>query len=101
MIDCSSFRNNKEKLRKIQEANIKKKEETKQKLKEKSLEGMRRKQAMTSYAENEDDENDKEDDDAEWYKKEVGQEPEKGIQFSSPPFHIYRFDPLKRIILVK
>jgi len=72
-------KNNKEKLRKIQEANIKKKEETKQKLKEKSLEGMRRKQAMTSYAENEDDENDKEDDDAEWYKKEVGQEPEKDL----------------------
>jgi len=72
--------NSKEKLRKIQEANIKKKEEAKQKLKEKSLEGMRRKQALAPFSQNDEDgENDKEDDDAEWYRKEVGQEPEKDL----------------------
>merc|ERR1712071_413537 len=72
--------NSKEKLRKIQEANVKKKEENKQKLKEKSMEGMRRKQAMAPYAQNEEDgEADKDDDDAEYYRKEVGQEPEKDL----------------------
>merc|ERR1711911_562365 len=86
--------NSKEKLRKIQEANIKKKEEAKQKLKEKSLEGMRRKQALAPFSQNDEDgENDKEDDDAEWYRKEVGQEPEKGNQLS---FLLY----LKFIVIV-
>ena len=47
------------------------------------MEGMRRKQAMAPYAQNEEDgEADKDDDDAEYYRKEVGQEPEKGIFFS-------------------
>ena len=42
--------------------------------------GVRRKQAITPFASNEegDEPNDKEDDDAEWYRQEVGQEPEKG-----------------------
>ena len=74
------YRNAKEKVRKIQDANRKKKEEEKERLKEKSMEGMRRKQAMAAYSQNDegDGENDKDDDDAEWYRKEVGQEPEKG-----------------------
>lgn len=72
-------RNNKEKLRKIQDANVKKKEEAKKKLKEKSMEGIRRKQAMVPYSQNEEGENDDEDDDAEWYRKEVGQDPEKDL----------------------
>lgn len=42
---------------------------------------MRRKQALAPFSQNDEDgENDKEDDDAEWYRKEVGQEPEKGNQ---------------------
>ena len=65
-------------MRKIQDANVKKKEEAKQKLKEKSMEGIRRKQAMVPYSQNEGEE-EKDDDDAEYYRKEVGKEPEKGI----------------------
>merc|ERR1712071_59471 len=71
-------RNTKEKLRKIQDANVKKKEEAKQKLKEKSMEGIRRKQAMVPYSQNEGEE-EKDDDDAEYYRKEVGKEPEKDL----------------------
>lgn len=42
------------------------------------MEGMKRKQTLAKYAENEDD-GAPEDDDAEYYRSEVGQEPEKGI----------------------
>nr|CAG4641648.1 EOG090X0508 [Eurycercus lamellatus] len=75
-----THRKNMEKVRKIQEASRKRKEEEKEKHKEKSMEGMRRKKALSSYAVNdEDEENDKEDDDAEYYRSEVGQEPEKDL----------------------
>jgi len=81
--NCVSFfshhRKNDEKVRKIQEAQRKKREEEKEKHKEKSMEGMRRKKALSTYATNEEGgSDDKEDDDAEYYRSEVGQEPEKG-----------------------
>ena len=44
------------------------------------MEGMRRKKALSTYATNEEGgSDDKEDDDAEYYRSEVGQEPEKGF----------------------
>nr|CAG4636964.1 EOG090X0508 [Ceriodaphnia reticulata] len=74
-------RKNNEKVRKIQEAQKKQKEEVKEQHREKSMEGMKRKQdkqALASYAENEDGD-EAEDDDAEYYRSEVGQEPEKDL----------------------
>lgn len=73
-------RKNEEKVRKIQEAQRKKKEEVKEKHREKSMEGMKRKQdkeALGKFAENEEEA--AEDDDAEYYRSEVGQEPEKDL----------------------
>lgn len=71
---------NDEKVRKIQDAQRKKKDEEKEKHKEKSMEGMRRKKALSTYATNEEGgSDDKEDDDAEYYRSEVGQEPEKDL----------------------
>lgn len=64
---------------KIQEAQRKQKEEIKEKHREKSIEGMKRKQVRIKSAQ--DDENEaeeEEDDDAEYYRSEVGQEPEQG-----------------------
>jgi ribosome biogenesis protein SSF1/2 len=78
-----NFRKNDEKVRKIQEAQRKKKEEVKEQHREKSMEGMKRKQdkeALGKFAENEEEA--AEDDDAEYYRSEVGQEPEKGITYS-------------------
>nr|CAG4650928.1 EOG090X0508 [Simocephalus serrulatus] len=71
-------RKNDEKVRKIQEAQRKQKEEVKEQHREKSMEGMKRKQSLAKYAENEDD-GAPEDDDAEYYRSEVGQEPEKDL----------------------
>nr|CAG4649284.1 EOG090X0508 [Scapholeberis mucronata] len=71
---------NDEKVRKIQEAQRRQKEEAKEKHREKSMEGMKRKEARTALAadaENEIEEPD--DDDAEYYRSEVGQEPEKDL----------------------
>ena len=68
-------------MRKIQEAQRKQKEEVKEQHREKSMEGMKRKQdkqALSKFAENEGGD-DAEDDDAEYYRSEVGQEPEKGM----------------------
>ena len=45
---------------------------------EKSIEGMKRKESLEAYAKNEEDEDEEPDDDAEYYRQEVGQEPEKG-----------------------
>lgn len=78
-------RKDKEKARKIQDANRKRKEEEKEKLRGKALAGARRKQV--SFAEKDDadvggDDAD-DDDDAEWYRKEVGTEPEKDLFSSS------------------
>nr|CAG4636128.1 EOG090X0508 [Eubosmina coregoni] len=70
---------NDEKVRKIQEAQRKKKEEEKEKHKEKSMEGMKRKKALASYSTNDEVEGDKEDDDAQYYREEVGEEPEKDL----------------------
>lgn len=65
-------------MRKIQDAQRKQREEQKEKHKEKSMEGMRRKEALSKYAKNEEGDDDEEDDDAEYYRSEVGQEPDKG-----------------------
>ena len=75
------LRRNDEKVRKIQEAQRKKKEEEKEKHKEKSMEGMKRKKALASYSTNDEVEGDKEDDDAQYYREEVGEEPEKGENY--------------------
>ncbi len=85
------FRKDKEKARKIQDANRKRKEEEKEKLRGKALAGARRKQV--SFAEKDDadvggDDAD-DDDDAEWYRKEVGTEPEKG-----PPLSRHSLDSI-------
>ncbi|KAK9505117.1 hypothetical protein O3M35_009245 [Rhynocoris fuscipes] len=77
--------------------NIKKKEAIKEELKKKSLEGMKKKKAQESEENDEKDisekvksieddnnVNDDEDDDAEWYRKEVGQEPEPELFQKKP-----------------
>nr|CAG4643168.1 EOG090X0508 [Ilyocryptus agilis] len=72
---------NLEKVRKIQEAARKRKEEEKEKHREKSMEGMKRKRDMTAlskYSKNE-EEDAEDDNDAEYYRSEVGQEPEKDL----------------------
>lgn len=61
----------KEKRKKVQQLNKKRKEEDKEILKQKSLEGM--KKAGTEVPEKV-----PEDDDAEYYRQEVGEEPDKG-----------------------
>lgn len=43
------------------------------------MEGMKRKEDLSKFAVNEENEADEEDDDAEYYRSEIGQEPEKGI----------------------
>lgn len=67
-----------ERVRKIQEAQKKKREEEKAVHREKSMEGMKRKETLEAYAKNEENDNEEPDDDAEYYRQEVGQEPEKG-----------------------
>ena len=39
---------------------------------------MKRKESLEAYAKNEEDENEEPDDDAEYYRQEVGKEPERG-----------------------
>ncbi|KAJ8866489.1 hypothetical protein PR048_032332 [Dryococelus australis] len=69
----------KEKRRKVQEDNKKKKELLKEEHKKKSLKGMKlpkkEEEAVVETVEKSDVEED--DDDVEWYKKEVGEEPDK------------------------
>lgn len=73
-------------MRKIQEAQRKQREEAKEKHKEKSIEGMKRKEARTALASTAENEIElPEDDDAEYYRSEVGQEPEKGLCFGCLP----------------
>nr|CAG4647003.1 EOG090X0508 [Megafenestra aurita] len=72
-------RKNNEKVRKIQEAERKQKEEVKERHREKSMEGMKRKEDLSKFAVNEENEADEEDDDAEYYRSEIGQEPEKDL----------------------
>lgn len=63
----------KEKRKKLQEANKKRKEEEKEKLKEKSLQGMRK-----DKVEGDGNTAEIEDDDKEYYREEVGEEPDEG-----------------------
>lgn len=76
---CFTFRKQNEKVRKIQEAQRKKREEDKAAHREKSIEGMKRKETFEAYSKNEEDADEEPDDDAEYYRQEVGKEPEKGI----------------------
>lgn len=69
----------KEKRKRIQDQNMKKKEEAKEVLKEKSLKGMKIKSDETKNVSQESQENAvEEDDDREYYRQEVGEEPDKG-----------------------
>lgn len=61
----------KEKRKKTQDLNKKRKEEEKEMLKQKSLEGMKKTGTETKEIV-------PEDDDAEYYRQEVGEEPDKG-----------------------
>ncbi|XP_014280592.1 protein Peter pan isoform X2 [Halyomorpha halys] len=65
----------KEKRRKEQLANVKKKEQAKEEAKQKSLEGMK-KAGINVNAAGETVKEDEPDDDAEWYRQEVGEEPD-------------------------
>ncbi|CAG7732597.1 unnamed protein product [Allacma fusca] len=66
-------RNVKERRKKIQQSNVNRKQEEKDKHRQKCLAGMG-KTGFKRYSQNE--QNDDYDDDAEWYRKEVGEEPE-------------------------
>ncbi|XP_072176977.1 suppressor of SWI4 1 homolog [Diadema setosum] len=77
-------KNEKVKRKKKQDANVAKKEKEKEENKARSLEGMRRKfgkatQEEGGEARSDDDEDDDEDDDTEYYKQEVGEEPDAGL----------------------
>ncbi|XP_022825886.1 protein Peter pan [Spodoptera litura] len=79
----------KEKRKAQQEENVKRKEEEKESLKQKALEGMKKKKEMTesqrlmelanAESQHADMEQDDEDDDADYYRQEVGVEPEKDL----------------------
>jgi len=78
----------KERRRKEQEQNVRKKEQLKLKNKEKSLEGMRKaevkltgkeKKAVRDWEGENANKDSSDDDDEEWYRKEVGAEPEKEL----------------------
>ncbi|KAL1123169.1 hypothetical protein AAG570_002256 [Ranatra chinensis] len=68
----------KEKRKRQQEKNVKEKQQKKEELKRKSLEGMRMKNQNDSVDAKPLKEA-QDDDDAEWYRKEVGKDPEPGI----------------------
>jgi len=70
-------RRERERRQKEQAANVRKKEEEKKRLKEKSLRGMKKK--MEGDKEDEEEE----DDDRDWFRKEVGAEPERDM-FEAP-----------------
>nr|CAG4647855.1 EOG090X0508 [Moina brachiata] len=74
-----ALRKQNEKVRKIQEAQRKKREEDKAAHREKSIEGMKRKETFEAYSKNEEDADEEPDDDAEYYRQEVGKEPEKDL----------------------
>lgn len=79
------YRKLKEKRKKLQEANKKEKEVKKQELKEKSLKGMQKGKTQTDALMKKATEEanreapPEEDNDAQYYKEEVGVEPDKGI----------------------
>ncbi|CAH1108757.1 unnamed protein product [Psylliodes chrysocephalus] len=69
----------KEKRKKTQEANKKAKDETKQKLKDQSIKGMQRKGIYPKTAEEDTAYNQEEDDDIQYYKDDVGKDPDKDL----------------------
>nr|CAG4646213.1 EOG090X0508 [Macrothrix elegans] len=82
-------RKNDEKVRKIQDAQRKQREEKKELHKQKSIEGMKRKEARDRLAaqkkeDNSDGDDEEDDDDAEYYRQEVGAEPEQGLFNGGP-----------------
>ncbi|XP_057651095.1 protein Peter pan [Diorhabda carinulata] len=78
----------KEKRKKVQEANKKAKDELKQKLKDQSLKGMRKDTQNESNTELE------KDDDAQYYKEDVGEEPDKDL-FSGSTGVKRKHEPLR------
>lgn len=72
----------KEKRKRLQEENTKKKEVQKQKHKEKSLKGILKKKEndmlLQKFAKESTERSELEDDDAQYYREEVGEEPDKG-----------------------
>ncbi|XP_035440725.2 protein Peter pan [Spodoptera frugiperda] len=84
----------KEKRKAQQEENVKRKEQEKESLKQKALEGMKKKKEMTesqrmmelanAESQHADMEQDDEDDDADYYRQEVGEEPEKDLFTRDP-----------------
>ncbi|KAI5634405.1 brix domain-containing protein [Phthorimaea operculella] len=85
-------RRQKEKRKSQQEENVKRKQEEKEKLKQKALEGIKKKKEQTesqrlmelAAAESQGGNMDEDDDDAQYYRDEVGAEPEKDL-FSQNP----------------
>lgn len=77
----------KENRKKVQEENAKRKEENKKQLKEKSMKGMKKLEGDKSIRK-ESNENTEEivDDDAEYYREEVGEEPDKDLFTKKPSF---------------
>lgn len=75
------FRKLKEKRKRAQESNKKRKEAEKEELKQKSLKGMQKNSAESDVTQSEKPVEAAEDDDAEYYRQEVGEEPDKGINF--------------------
>ncbi|OWR49457.1 Suppressor of SWI4 1 protein, partial [Danaus plexippus plexippus] len=81
----------KEKRKAQQAENIKRKEKEKEELKQKALEGIKKKQEMTEnqrlmeLAAAETQDNDQDEDDADYYRQEVGEEPEQDLFSQNPP----------------
>jgi ribosome biogenesis protein SSF1/2 len=69
----------KEKRKKIQEKNKEVKENLKQKLKEKSLEGMKKVNPQEKSSSEANEAKEPEDNDADYYREEVGEEPDEGL----------------------
>ncbi|KAK2725935.1 suppressor of SWI4 1 homolog [Artemia franciscana] len=69
----------KEKRRKIQEANVRKKEQEKSVLDEKAMEGIKRKKEEWKAEKERNLEEEEEDNDEEWFKKEIGVAPDKDL----------------------
>lgn len=86
-IQLFGFRKLKEQRKKQQEKNKQDKEDKKEELKKKSLEGIERKKKeyMSQNPNSQSFGNPKEledvDSDSEWYKKEIGQDPDKGKRY--------------------
>ncbi|VVD00126.1 unnamed protein product [Leptidea sinapis] len=82
----------KEKRKSQQEENVKKKQKQKEELKQKSLEGIKKKMETTenqrlmelAAAESQNAEYEQDDDDADYYRQEVGAEPEKDLFTQDP-----------------